>query len=121
MVRRYPPEQFPQKFRRVKEAYEALSLDDEMIVQKVFSRRITTNLELAAFLFGDFIDDSKVDPAKDNEALDSLLALARGLEKSDNSLNRATRLLEGLPGKPIEFLKGPEKPVDGSPLSQVKV
>jgi curved DNA-binding protein CbpA len=54
LVRRYPPEHFPEKFASIRRAYQQLTLDDDF-VEDVF-RRIgdeSTLLEVAGWLWGD--------------------------------------------------------------------
>ncbi|GHS99958.1 hypothetical protein AGMMS50276_24620 [Synergistales bacterium] len=54
LVRRYPPEYFPDRFAQTRKAYQQLTLDDDFLDE--ISQRIdenTTPLGLAAFLWGD--------------------------------------------------------------------
>ena len=54
LVRRYPPEHFPEKFASVRRAYQSLTLEDE-IIEEAFQRtnRNHSPLELAGYLWGD--------------------------------------------------------------------
>ena len=54
LVRRYPPEHFPEKFATLREAYQQLTLDDDFLTSVI--RRMSNSkslLELAACLWGD--------------------------------------------------------------------
>ena len=54
LVRRYPPEHFPEKFTRLREAYQQLTLGDDFLTATV--RRIShyeSLIDLAACLWGD--------------------------------------------------------------------
>ncbi len=54
LVRRYPPEHFPEKFAELRKAYQQLTLSDDFITE-IF-RRVTSGnsaLGLAACLWGD--------------------------------------------------------------------
>jgi hypothetical protein len=54
LVRRYPPEHFPDKFAKLHEAYQKLILSDDYLSAMVKRARYTDSpLELAAFLWGD--------------------------------------------------------------------
>ena len=54
LVRRYPPEHFPEKFAKLREAYLQLTLGDDFL-NEILKRvnRSDGSLELAAFLWGD--------------------------------------------------------------------
>jgi len=53
LVRRYPPEHFPEKFMSIRQAYQSLMLEDEFI-EETFQKTINcTPIELAGFLWGD--------------------------------------------------------------------
>ena len=54
LVRRYPPEHFPEKFARLREAYQQLTLSDDFLTATV--RRLSDReslIDLAACLWGD--------------------------------------------------------------------
>ena len=54
LVRRYPPEHFPEKFTELRKAYQQLTLCDDFLVDSVTRMRgIESPLKLAAFLWGD--------------------------------------------------------------------
>jgi hypothetical protein len=54
LVRRYPPEHFPEKFASLRRAYQQLTLDDDFI-EEILNRvkDDSTPLEMAGFLWGD--------------------------------------------------------------------
>jgi len=54
LVRRYPPEHFPEKFKQLNEAYQQLTISDDCLIALV--NRITkcsSLVDLAACLWGD--------------------------------------------------------------------
>ena len=54
LVRRYPPEHFPEKFARLREAYQQITLSDDFLTATI--KRISNNknfIDLAACLWGD--------------------------------------------------------------------
>ena len=66
LVRRYPPEHFPEKFARLREAYQQLNLSDDFL-KAVLKRMINCNklIDMAACLWGDreeLIYDKLFDP-----------------------------------------------------------
>ena len=54
LVRRYPPEHFPEKFMQLQEAYQKLNLSDDFL-DEIFKRIIKTSslIGVAACLWGD--------------------------------------------------------------------
>jgi hypothetical protein len=77
LVRRYPPEHFPEKFASLRRAYQQLTLDDDFI-EEIFSRVKDDSkpLEMAGFLWGDRKD---LRPEK-NVPLTELISLLRAKE-----------------------------------------
>ncbi|MDR1978807.1 MAG: DnaJ domain-containing protein [Synergistaceae bacterium] len=78
LVRRYPPEHFPEKFASIRRAYQQLTLDDDFI-QEVFSSArggYSTPLELAGFLWG---DRKELRPERESPLTD-LIPLLKGEE-----------------------------------------
>ena len=74
LVRRYPPEHFPERFASLRRAYQQLNLDDDFIEE--ISSRIKEDsepLEMAGFLWGDRKD---LRPEKD-VPLTELISLLR--------------------------------------------
>jgi curved DNA-binding protein CbpA len=74
LVRRYPPEHFPERFASLRRAYQQLNLDDDFIEE--ISSRIKDDsepLEMAGFLWGDRKD---LRPEKD-VPLTELISLLR--------------------------------------------
>ncbi|MDR3230005.1 MAG: hypothetical protein LBT65_01075 [Synergistaceae bacterium] len=89
LVRRYPPEHFPEKFAAIRRAYQQLTLDDDFI-EEIFHRvtEETTPLDLAGFLWG---DRDELRPDKD-AALTDLIPLLTGADARnalDEALGRA--------------------------------
>jgi curved DNA-binding protein CbpA len=66
LVRRYPPEHFPEKFAKLHDAYQKLILNDDFLTAQIKRvRNISSPLEMAAFLWGDrreLIHDPHFDP-----------------------------------------------------------
>jgi curved DNA-binding protein CbpA len=57
LVRRFPPEHFPEKFRKIKKAYDLLTLNESLVDEFLHKvQGIHTNIELAVLLFADYID-----------------------------------------------------------------
>jgi hypothetical protein len=77
LVRRYPPEHFPEKFAAVHAAYRCLSHDEDFVTE-VFAtvRSMKSPLELAGLLWGDLpalrtdgeVDFSSLAPLLEEEA-----------------------------------------------------
>ncbi|MDR1621257.1 MAG: hypothetical protein LBS00_02655 [Synergistaceae bacterium] len=74
LVRRYPPEHFPEKFASVRRAYQQLILGEDFI-QEVFDRikDDCAPLDMAGFLWG----DRKALKPETNAPLTDLIALLR--------------------------------------------
>lgn len=78
LVRRYPPEHFPEKFASLRQAYQQITLDEsavEEILQKL--HRCTDPLELAGVVLGDYPELQPSSPL-DLKDLTSLLLSERG-------------------------------------------
>jgi hypothetical protein len=80
LVRRYPPEHFPEKFASIRRAYQQLTISEDFI-QEVFNRikEDSSPLEMAGFVWGDRQD---LKPEKDAPLTD-LISLLRGNEMRD--------------------------------------
>jgi hypothetical protein len=74
LVRRYPPEHFPEKFASIRKAYQQLTIDEDFI-QEVSSRikEDSNPLEMAGMVWGDRKD---LKPEK-NVPLTDLISLLR--------------------------------------------
>ncbi|MDR1873914.1 MAG: hypothetical protein LBQ90_02715 [Synergistaceae bacterium] len=85
LVRRYPPEHFPEKFADLRRAYQQLTLDDDFIEEN-FSKMMDDPdaLTLAGFMWG---DREELDSGE-RVSLMSLLAFLKGEEVRD-SLDQA--------------------------------
>ncbi|MDR3264775.1 MAG: J domain-containing protein [Synergistaceae bacterium] len=99
LVRRYPPEHFPEKFAAVRRAYQQLTLDDDFI-EEIFPRvtEETTPLSLAGFLWG---DRDELRPNRDVTLAD-LIPLLTGAD-TRNALDEA---LEKAASGKIEWRTG---------------
>jgi hypothetical protein len=90
LVRRYPPEHFPEKFASLRRAYQQLTLSDDFI-EEVFSRvkDDSAPLEMAGFLWGDRKD---LRPEKDVPLTDLISLLrAKNLKTAlDDLLGKAS-------------------------------
>lgn len=92
MVRRYPPENFPDRFRQIKEAYDHLSLAESYLDELYIRvREVKTPKTFLAMLFADQVE---LPPAQDN--LQSL-AVERSRPEDQNGLWEF--LTKGLAGK----------------------
>lgn len=93
LVRRYPPEHFPEKFAELRNAYRKLTISNEFleeIAQRIISK--DSALDVAACLWGDYGEleyDSQFAPEelisllegeKTRRSLDELLASAPEIE-----------------------------------------
>jgi hypothetical protein len=57
LVRRFPPEHFPDKFKRIKNAYELLVLNESLVDEYLHKAcGLDKAIELASLLFADYID-----------------------------------------------------------------
>jgi hypothetical protein len=85
LVRRYPPERFPERFAALRNAYGKISLDDEYLRNLLETGICTkTPLEFAGFLWG---DRKELEPETESDLLD-LAALIDGgnARKADDIL-----------------------------------
>lgn len=51
MVRRYPPERFPDDFQRIYRAYELIKTEQDRLSYRLFHCALPTPVEIAALLF----------------------------------------------------------------------
>lgn len=51
MVRRYPPERFPDDFQRIYQAYELIKTEQDRLSYRLFHCALPTPVEIAALLF----------------------------------------------------------------------
>jgi curved DNA-binding protein CbpA len=100
LVRRYPPEHFPEKFRQIQDAYQALTLSDDYlaIIYKEFLS-CPSELTLAGYLMGDYVELSCED--QDLDHLQTLLT-----DKIDR-LNK-NKILQDIDSTTIKFRKFPK-------------
>ena len=67
LVRRYPPEHFPDKFASVRRAYQYVTLEEEFVEDMLRKIRLdSTPLEMAGYLWG---DRKELKPAEEFNAL----------------------------------------------------
>lgn len=92
LVRRYPPEHFPEKFRQVHDAYRCLNLQEDAL-EDLAERlgRTGSPLETAAVLFSGRIPAAAPPAELDVESLAALLGPPETSEQD--------RLLDGLGGE----------------------
>ena len=93
LVRRYPPEHFPEKFAAIRRAYQQVTLDEDFIeetLQRLGGER--SPIQLAALLWGDreAIASSAEDAAVDLRSLKPLLFLDRNRQTLDKLLETAS-------------------------------
>ncbi len=92
LVRRYPPEHFPEKFASVCRAYRQVSLDEDFIEEAC--QRLNEGaspLRLAVFLWGDRKDVTAGGEAEvDLRSLKTLLSLERTRQALDGLLETAS-------------------------------
>ncbi|MDR1947581.1 MAG: J domain-containing protein [Desulfovibrio sp.] len=88
LVRRYPPEHFPEKFAAVHAAYRCLSLDEDF-VNEIFTtvRSMKSPLELAGLLWGD-LPTLQTDRKTDFSSLAPLLEEEPEAEEMDRILEQ---------------------------------
>jgi hypothetical protein len=88
MVRRYPPEHFPEKFSAVHTAYCSLILDDAFVTE-VFAafRSMKSPLEFAGLLWGD-LPSLRPNETIDFSSLAPLLEEEPGAEEIDKILDQ---------------------------------
>lgn len=86
LVRRYPPEHFPDKFARIHEAYRRLTLDEDFVVTKA-GQIISAEslLQLAGLIWGDHRCLREKEPAG-LEGLASLLSAGPARPELDELL-----------------------------------
>jgi curved DNA-binding protein CbpA len=96
LVRRYPPEHFPEKFASLRRAYQQLTLGEDFI-QEISSRikEDSSPLQIAGFLWG---DRKSLKPEKSSPLTD-LMALLRG----KNTRDTLDGLLEKAASEKIEW------------------
>jgi curved DNA-binding protein CbpA len=86
LVRRYPPEHFPDKFRKIQFAYDELSLAEEIVAKAYASvGRMRDSYSYAGFFLGDHLELPQ-DP--EFNSFDSLLTADRSIwERNRHLLN----------------------------------
>ncbi|MDR2522091.1 MAG: hypothetical protein LBC93_00065 [Synergistaceae bacterium] len=94
LVRRYPPEHFPDKFASVRRAYQCVTLDENFI-EEFFPaiRKDSTPIELAGRLWG---DRKELKPEGEFNALDfaPLLVRETARQELDEFLSEAAQNIE---------------------------
>ncbi len=75
MVRRYPPERFPDDFQRIYRAYELIKTEDDRLAYRLFHCALPTPAEIAGLLLQSV---AKKDPLSREEFLKQLDADLRG-------------------------------------------
>jgi hypothetical protein len=98
LVRRYPPEQFPERFNVIKAAYDKLTMTGdihETILDELVDSDNVTGLKRA--IFGEMIDETETGPP-----LASLMDLA----DSTRQVN-PEEFLSGFDPGPVEYAAGP--------------
>ncbi len=75
MVRRYPPERFPDDFQRIYRAYELIKTEDDRLAYRLFHCALPTPAEIAAVLLQSV---AKKEPQSREEFLKQLGADLRG-------------------------------------------
>ena len=89
LVRRYPPEHFPEKFATIRRAYQQVALDEDFVEETL--QRCgggESPLLLAAFLWGDRMEEKET-PA-DLRSLKPLLSLERNRQALGDLLETAS-------------------------------
>jgi curved DNA-binding protein CbpA len=96
LVRRYPPERFPEKFASFRKAYQQLTLDEDFL-QDLFGKLSdeSTPLDLAGLLWG---DRRELKPNEDSKLTD--LAPLLTVENRKAALNE---ILEKAASEKIEW------------------
>jgi hypothetical protein len=98
LVRRYPPEQFPERFNEVKIAYDKLTMAGnvhETLLGELINSEDVTKLKRA--IFGDMIDETET-----GSPLASLMELADSAR-----LVNPEEFLSGFDPGPVEYADGP--------------
>jgi curved DNA-binding protein CbpA len=89
LVRRYPPEHFPEKFASLRRAYQQLNLEDDFLQEiSSYVKEESAPLEIAGFLWG---DRKNLRPEK-SSSLSDLTMLLRATDTRqalDELLNKA--------------------------------
>ena len=98
LVRRYPPEHFPEKCASLRQAYQQLTLDDYFIEETFYQEHTGSLLKTAGWLWG---DREELQPEKDS-GLSSLISLLTG-EDLKRELNE---LLDVAASQKIEWKTG---------------
>ncbi|MDR0882161.1 MAG: J domain-containing protein [Candidatus Adiutrix sp.] len=102
LVRRYPPEHFPEKFSQIHDAYRQLSLDDASITDIINKVSIMkTPVELAGFLWGDRRELKFTGEAVELEDLEPLLSARPKTAELD-------QILETIDVSTIKWRRGPQ-------------
>lgn len=95
LVRRYPPEHFPEKFAAIRRAYQQVTLDDDFIEESLQRfRGDESPLLLAAFLWEDRMEEATADL----KSLKPLLSLEQNRQALDE-------MLETISPRDIEWRK----------------
>jgi hypothetical protein len=103
MVRRYPPEHFPEKFRLVKEAYDMLSLNDDLVDEFALHVMQVSNADM---LFGVFFGDMLSLPDK----TDDLSSLDSGAPEPNFNETIFDLIINALSDAPVIYMKPPSLP-----------
>jgi hypothetical protein len=98
LVRRYPPEHFPDKFKMIQNAYHELTLSDSIIVKLMseYKNLKKNKVDLAAFLWADRLELSVSESHSDN--LETFLSEEKGWEEKKE-------IIDGLSSSHIEYRK----------------
>jgi curved DNA-binding protein CbpA len=97
MVRRYPPEHFPDKFKKISDAYHELTLNDSVVDKKISDFNLQTNkFKLASFFWADRLDLTSSDAILDN--LDDFFASQKAWEDKQ-------KLISSLDASKIQYRK----------------
>ncbi|MDR2528462.1 MAG: hypothetical protein LBD04_05540 [Synergistaceae bacterium] len=94
LVRRYPPEHFPDKFASIRRAYQYVTLDEEFVEEMFHKiRSDSTPLEMAGYLWG---DRKELKPTEEFNALSfaSLLVEETMCLELDELLSEAAESIE---------------------------
>ncbi len=95
MVRRYPPEHFPDKFAEIRNAYRQLTLDDSSLDETREAMFRATPPELAGFLWGDRPEFSPADLVDLNNL--------KGLASASESGEKLAQILRETAETPFEL------------------
>jgi curved DNA-binding protein CbpA len=99
LVRRFPPEHFPEQFRKIQNAYHELTLADHFL-KKVFTEvgTLKTKFQMAAFFWGDRLEMSPTEAHLDS--LDSL-----GSDQEPSLWDKKKQLLANLGRLEVDYRK----------------